>query len=146
MLLIIYAVALLAILLWFSLLAYIAQSPLWRTKGTAQADRDLSSAPLINPKYLVTDFVDHSIMEVPPRPSTGARVGWSLLIGLAWSAGFMLVSNYLNERYRFDPLRYADPGRSIREGFLISTGSLCGAAMLVNLTLLAMKLRLRAHQ
>jgi hypothetical protein len=143
MLAIIYAGILLAIVLGFSLLAYIAQSPLWRLKGTAQADANLPSAPLINPKYLGTDDVYQSIAEARPPSSTGARLGWSLLIGLAWSAGFMLVSNYLSERYRFDPLGFADPGRSIREGFLISTGSLCGVAMLVNLTLWAMKRRLR---
>jgi hypothetical protein len=45
----------LAIFLWFSLLGYIAQSLVWRSIGMKQANGDLSSAPLINPKYLEGD-------------------------------------------------------------------------------------------
>lgn len=141
----IYAGILLAILLWFSLLGYMVQSPLWHSIGSAQAE-SAPSEPLINPKYLASGNNDQPVTESRAQPSTRARLGWSLLIGLAWSTGFWLLSGYLDERYRLEPLRFGDPGRSIREGFLFSTGSLFVAAMIVNLTQRAIRRRHRAHE
>ncbi|OYU91934.1 MAG: hypothetical protein CFE29_03555 [Bradyrhizobiaceae bacterium PARB1] len=118
----------LAIFLWFSLLGYIAQSLVWRSIGMKQANGDLSSAPLINPKYLEgDDACQHTTLAT--TASTGARLGWSLLIGVVWSTGFWLISSYL---YRFDLSRSAGS-----DGFLISTGSLVGAALLTNMVLRA---------
>jgi hypothetical protein len=125
----------LAIFLWFSLLGYIAMSPIWRSMGTEKADGDLSSAPLINPRYLGGDDVGQQVTSIT-TPAEGARLGWALLIGVVWSAGFWLISSYLQ---RLDLSRSAG-----RDGFLISTGSICGAALLANMVLRVM--RPRAHE
>jgi hypothetical protein len=140
MLAMVFAAIYLAIFLWFSCLGYLAQSPLWCLIGRPRANGDLPSAPLINPKYLGGDDTG-PLMTSVKTPSTGARLGWSFLIGVVWSTGFWLLSSYLYERYKLDPTRSAG-----RDGFLISTGSLCAAAMLVNLTLWAIKPRLRTHE
>jgi hypothetical protein len=126
----------LATFLWFSLLGYIAQSPKWRSIGMKKADGDLPSAPLINPRYLgAGDVGQHMTSET--TSSTSARLGWSLLIGVVWSAGFWLISSYL---YRRGLSQSAGT-----DGFLISTGLLCGAALLAIETMRATERR-RAHE